>query len=820
MKLPLSWIREYVPVPLDISMEELESAFVKVGFEIESIEIQGSDLSGPLIVAEVKEIEELAGHKKPIRYVGLDCGEGAIRYVICGATNFKVGDLVVAALPGAELPGNFKISARETYGKTSNGMICSARELGISDEHAGIIVLPAKCAALGSDAIELLEIKDVVVDAAVNPDRGYALSIRGLARELSASLGLAFKDPVSSVNPEKYALNKNGIQVSITDPDSVSVAFIRTIEAFDPSAPVPLWMSRRIEKCGMRSISLAVDITNYVMLELGQPLHAFDAEKISGGLIMRPAKEFKTIKTLDGQERKLSDDELVVADMNGPLALAGVMGGASSEVTTSTKKIALEGARFDPMTIAKASRRHKLSSEASRRLERGVDPSLAEISTARAIDLMAELGGAKYVGSAKAGEPRFAPIVKFDPNFAGSYLGFEVALETVEEKLKLIGCEIEKKSSTEWLIDPPSWRADLLTGPDLVEEVARNIGFDQIPSRLPTGNAGARLSDLQYRKRAVANFLADNGFSEVYNYPFVNPKYLTDLGFTGDRAKAFRIANPMSEEFPDLRTHLLPGLLLTAQRNQGRGHKNSAIFEIGSVFRDNVKLPEVPRLGTSSRPSEGDLALLLSGVPLQPLHVGAVVTGSIGKDDWAGAPAEFTWSDAIAFAKKIIEETGNTVEVSSSDFAPWHPGRCAEIQVDGKAVAHAGELHPRVLSMLGLPARSCAFVVILSALPFREVRRVSPVLTMPSATQDLSVVVSKDIAAQQVMNSLRKGAGDLLEKIDLFDRYDQIGDGKISLSFTLTFRAADRTLTAEEVSGYRLSALEQAYKDCGVVIRS
>jgi len=820
MKLPLSWIREYVPVPLDISMDELENAFVKVGFEIESIEIQGSDLIGPLVVAEIKEIEDLAGHKKPIRYVGLDCGEGTIRNVICGATNFKVGDLVVAALPGAVLPGNFEISARETYGKTSNGMICSARELGISDEHAGIIVLPAKCAPLGSDAIELLEIKDVVIDAAINPDRGYALSIRGLARELSASLGLVFKDPVTSVNPKKYAINKDGIQVSITDSDSVSVAFIRTIEGFDANAPVPLWMSRRIEKCGMRSISLAVDITNYVMLELGQPLHAFDAEKIVDELVIRPAKEFKSIKTLDGQERKLAEDELVVADRNGPLALAGVMGGASSEVTTSTKKIALEGARFDPITIAKASRRHKLSSEASRRLERGVDPSLAEISTARAIDLMVELGGAKYVGSAKAGEPRFAPIVKFDPNFVGSYLGFEVAPATVEEKLLLVGCDIEKKSSTEWLIDPPSWRADLLTAPDLVEEVARNIGFDQIPSRLPTGSAGARLSDLQYRKRAVAIFLADNGFSEVYNYPFVNPKYLADLGFTGDRAKAFRIANPMSEEFPDLRTHLLPGLLLTAQRNQGRGHKTSAIFEIGSVFRDNVKLPVVPKLGTSSRPSEGELSVLLSGVPLQPLHIGAVVTGSIGKDDWAGAHTEFTWSDAIAFAKKIIEETGNTVEVSSSDFTPWHPGRCAELQVDGKPVAHAGELHPRVLSMLGLPARSCAFVVILSALPFKEVRRVNPILTMPSATQDLSVVVSKDVAAQQVLNSLRKGAGELLEKIDLFDRYDQIGDGKISLSFTLTFRAADRTLTAEEVSGYRLSALEEASKDCGAVIRS
>jgi phenylalanyl-tRNA synthetase beta chain len=340
------------------------------------------------------------------------------------------------------------------------------------------------------------------------------------------------------------------------------------------------------------------------MLELGQPLHAFDSSKIDGSLIIKRAGDTLKFTTLDGQERKLDKDDLVVADKNGPLALAGVMGGASSEVTSATTSIALEAARFDPVSIARGSRRHKLSSEASRRLERGVDPSLAEISSARAIDLMIELGGAQHVGSAKFGEPKYAPIVTFDPNFVTQYLGTKVPLEEVEQKLKIVGCDVSKKSDTQWLIDPPSWRADLQLAPDLVEEVARMIGYERIPSKLPIGKGGAQLTPAQIRKRGTANYLASKGFSEVYNSPFVNPSFVADLGFTGDRAKSFKLANPMSEEFPDLRTHLLPGLLLTAVRNQGRGAKDIAIFEIGSVFRNTEKLENPGLVAIDAVPSE------------------------------------------------------------------------------------------------------------------------------------------------------------------------------------------------------------------------
>ncbi|MBU6263835.1 MAG: phenylalanine--tRNA ligase subunit beta, partial [Actinomycetales bacterium] len=361
MRAPKSWISEYVDIPASTTDSQIADALVRVGFEVEEVIVQGADLTGPLVVGKVLAIEELKEHKKPIRYVELDCGEGQSRFVICGAQNFAVGDLIVASLPGAVLPGGFAISARETYGKTSNGMICSAKELGLGDDHSGIIVLPVASAKPGDDAIELLQINDTIFDVAVNPDRGYALSIRGIAREVAAALGLNFKDPAAI----EIDFKESGTPVTAKISDGAQVMYLRTLQGFNPNAVSPIWMRRRIEKCGMRSISLAVDVTNYVMMELGQPLHAFDADKIEGGLEIRRAGDSKKLKTLDGIERNLNSDDLVVADAKSVLALAGTMGGEESEITDATTRIAVEAVRFDAISIAKNSRRHKLSSEAS-----------------------------------------------------------------------------------------------------------------------------------------------------------------------------------------------------------------------------------------------------------------------------------------------------------------------------------------------------------------------------------------------------------------------------------------------------------------------
>ena len=818
MKIPLSWLKEYVTLPAKITSEQISQAFVKVGFEIESIEEQGADLKGPLVVGKVLSIEELSEHKKPIRFVGLDVGEKKTRYVICGARNFKVNDLVVVALPGALLPGDFKISARETYGKISDGMICSAKEIGISDEHAGIIVLQE--GKIGQDAIALLDVRDVIFDVSVNPDRGYAMSVRGLARELAGSLQVKYVDPADPKIAKKFGKNSNpkAVSIKIEDKTGADQIYIRTLDQVNVKKSTPLWMQRRIEKCGMRSISLAVDITNYVMLELGQPLHAFDAQYIMGGLRVVRAGKFTKLTTLDKVDRKLDPDNLLIADAKTPLALAGTMGGLTSEVSNLTTKIALEAAHFDPLSISRNSRSHNLSSEASRRMERNTDPALAEIASARATQLLIDLADAKYVGTSQAGSPIKNRKVKISQTQISKYLGFPYTAKQVKSALLLIGCKVAGSGDL-LTVEVPTWRPDLINFADFAEEIARLNSYDLIPATLPTGKDGARLNDMQYRKRAVAISLANQGFTEVINYPFVSQEMVDLLGFTGDRAKSFKIANPMSEEFPLLRTHLLPGLLTTAVRNIGRGSKNLAIFEIGTIFRNTTSLGKAVNPGISKRPSEKVIKDIYDGVPKQMLFVGAVVTGETILSDWQGSGSKFNWSDAIAKAEEIIESTGNDYEIFSSDLAPWHPGRCAELRVNGKPVAHAGELHPRVITALNLPERSCAFAVILSELPSAGVTKAPAIWSFPAVVQDVALVVESKISAADLTAAIKQGAGPLLESIVLFDRYDQMAGNKVSLAFTLTFRASDRTLTSDEVALYRDQAIAQAAKSVGAVLR-
>jgi phenylalanyl-tRNA synthetase beta chain len=817
MKIPLSWLQEFVTLPAKISTEQISQAFVKVGFEVEAIEEQGANLKGPLVVGKVLSIEELSGHKKPIRFVGLDVGEKKTRYVICGARNFKVNDLVVVALPGAVLPGDFKISARETYGKISDGMICSAKEIGISEEHAGIIVLPE--GKIGQDAMALLDVNDVIFDIAVNPDRGYAMSVRGLARELAGSLQLKYVDPADPKIAKKFGKkNQKAVAVKIEDKSGADQIYIRTLDQVNVKKSTPLWMQRRIEKCGMRSISLAVDITNYVMLELGQPLHAFDAQYIMGGLRVVRAGKFTKLTTLDKIDRKLDPDNLLIADSKNPLALAGTMGGLASEVTNETTKIALEAAHFDPLSIARNSRSHNLSSEASRRIERNTDPALAQIASARATQLLIDLADAKYVGTSQAGLPIKNRKVKISQSKISKYLGFNYTSKQVKNALTLIGCKVTGSADL-LTVEVPTWRPDLMNFADFAEEIARLNNYDLIPATLPIGKGGAQLNGMQYRKRAVAIALANQGFTEVINYPFVSQEMVDLLGFTGDRAKSFKIANPMSEEFPLLRTHLLPGLLTTAVRNIGRGSKNLAIFEIGTIFRNTTALGKAVNPGISKRPSEKVIKEIYDGVPKQMLFVAAVVAGETILSDWQGSGHKFTWSDAIAKAQEIIESTGNDYEIVSSDLAPWHPGRCAELRVNGKPVAHAGELHPRVITALNLPERSCAFAVILSELPAAGVTKAPHIWSFPAVVQDVALVVEAKIAAADLTAALKQGAGPLLESIVLFDRYDQMAENKVSLAFTLTFRASDRTLTSDEVAGYRDQAIAQAAKSVGAVLR-
>ena len=817
MLAPLSWLKEFVDVPDSISAQQISDALIRVGFEVEEIIVQGGDLTGPLKFARVLSIEEISEFKKPIRYVGVDCGEKETRFVICGATNFSVGDFVVVALPGAILPGNFIIAARETYGKTSNGMICSARELGIGEDHAGIMVFAEGEIEIGSDAIQALQINDLIFDIAVNPDRGYALSIRGIAREVAGSLGLKFTDPVDALRNLEFKETGKGVSAKILDSSAASVFYLRTISHCDPKAPTPLWMRRRIEKMGMRSISLIVDVTNYVMLELGQPLHAFDASKIKVGLSIKRAGKVQDFTTLDGQVRRLNPDDLMVFDGEEALALAGTMGGESSEISLTTTEIALEAVRFDPTAVAKNSRRHKLSSEASRRFERCVDPSLAEFASARCVQLLTAHSSAQHVATVVDGAPVYAPLVTIDPAKISKILGFDVSAEKVAEVLRLIGCDVDEKTFT---VDPPSWRWDLAATSDFAEEVARMIGYDKIPSILPPRPIHATLTPTQKRRRAIATMLANRGLVEVQTFPFTNQATIDSMGFVGERASTFRLANPMSEEFPLMRVHLVPGLIEVAARNMSRGAKDFAIFEMGSIFRSSQKLVPAISPDISKRPERGIIDEIFASVPPQGFHVAGLLVGKIEKENWQEKSRPYNWADAIAFAEAVLQLCNLTWSVARSDLAPWHPGRCAELIIDGKAVAHAGELHPRIVAAYGLPERSVAFAVALNALPGSQLVRPTTVGTMPAAIQDVALIIDSHVSAQSVESALRQGAGELLESITLFDRYDKMGEGKVSLAFSLTFRASDRTLTGEEVSVMREAATDAAFAMCGAVVRS
>lgn len=827
MLFPRSWLQEFVEIPNSISSEEIATALVRVGFEVEEILQSGADLRGPLVVGTVLEIEELTEHKKPIRYVRLDCGEGKDRFVICGARNFASGDQVVVALPGALLPGDFAISARETYGRISDGMICSAKELAMSEDHSGIINLGASGKhANGANAIELLQLHDEIFDIAINPDRGYALSIRGMARELAGSLDLPYSDPIQLLknrfeNKESYFQDKEGAQVSAKIIDGASVIYLRSVDSVNPKAESPLWMRRRLEKSGMRSISLPVDITNYVMLELGQPLHAFDSNSIKNEIQVRRAVSGEVLRTLDGEDRTLDSDSLVIADSERVLALAGTLGGEESEIREETRSITIEAAHFLEAAVARNARLHRISTEASRRFERGVDAHLARYASIRAVELLVELADGAYVGSSVDGSDLDLRKITISKAGISSLVGYEYSDQQFSSALTKIGAFHNfREQFIE--IQVPSWRSDIRTLADVAEEIARINGYDLIEPKLALGRSiqsGKPSSLNATRSKAIRTYLATKGLSETLNYPFTSDEFINELGFVGVRASSFKLANPISDDYPVLRTHILQSLIPAAIRNINRGNRDVAIFEIGSIFRKGEKNYQTTILETGALPPQSEIVRLFESVPNQPTMVAGLISGEFDRSGWWGKGRKANWQDALSLALEIIDLCGSKGRTRPSDYAPWHPGRCAEIYSDNAIYGHAGELHPEIVEKLGLAKGSVAFAVILDSIPEGEIVKPHPLSLMPAAIQDISLIVDKDVASGELIEALKAGAGGYLESIELFDRYESIGDGKISLAFTLTFRAPDRTLTSDEIAQFRSNATDRAAQLFGAVLR-
>jgi len=822
MRVPLSWLAEYADLPAGLSAEQVDAAFVRMGLEIEEIQDTAADLSGPLVIAEVLEIEELAGFKKPIRCCQVRVGDaaGGIRGIVCGATNFAVGDRVVAALPGAVLPGGFAIAARTTYGRVSDGMLCSPRELSLGDEGGGILVM-GQDTAVGDDAVAVLGLEDIVVELNVTPDRGYCLSVRGLARELAHALGVPYRDPAGQVpalpaGPPPY-------DIRVLDTTGCDRFVAAVVEGLDPTRPAPLWMTRRLATAGIRSISLAVDVTNYVMIELGQPMHAFDRDRVQGALVVRRGSAGERVRTLDGVDRVVDPEDLLLTDDTGPIGLAAVMGGRSTEVLDSTSAVLLEAAHWDPVTVARSARRHKLPSEASKRFERGVDPELATVAVARAAGLLAEYGGGLALPGVTDVDHRLPKLpILLDVQQPGRVVGVDYPAQTVVRTLREIGCTIDGAEVLS--VRPPSWRPDLVGPQDLCEEVVRLDGYENVPSVLPPSLPGRGLTLGQRRRRSIGRALAEAGYVEAPAYPFVDPAVFDALGLAADdpRRTAIRLANPVSEQEPLLRTTLLPGLLATLARNHGRGQRDLALFELGLVFLPDPDPSPPPALGVDRRPDAAQTAALLASVPPQPWRVGVVLAGQRQPAGWWGPGQPASWADAVEAARIVAAASGAPLTVRAGRRTPWHPGRCAELLVGDRVIGHAGELHPGVLAALDLPRGVAAMELDLDALPTAGVVVGPDVSAFPAALVDVALVVPAEVPVDDVRAALAAGAGDLLESVRLFDVFTgpQVGAGRRSLAYALSFRALDRTLTGDEVTASRDAAVAEAGRRTGAELRS
>jgi len=827
MKAPVSWIREYVDLPEGVTTEDLTHRLTALGLKLEAIESAGADIRGPLVVGRVLTMEpEPQKNGKTINWctvdVGAANGTGDPQGIVCGAHNFAPGDLVVVVLPGGVLPGGFEISARKTYGHVSSGMICSARELGLGEDHDGIIVLPADAGVPGDDAFDVLGLREEVIEFEINPDRAYALSLRGVAREAALAYDAPFRDPADRPVP---AANDAGYPVEIDDPAGCPVFVARKVTGFDPAAQTPDWMARRLTQAGMRPISLAVDVTNYVMLEIGRPIHGYDADKLRGPIRVRRARAGERLTTLDGNERVLSVEDLVVTDDSGIIGLGGVMGGETTEMSERTTSVLVEAAHWDAVSMFRTGKRHKISSEAGKRNERGVDPVVTEAAADRVVELLTTYGGGTVdPGVTVVGTPPARPAITISYDLPARVTGMPIDAAATVANLEAVGCSIHRADTT-LTATPPPWRPDLNDPFDLVEEVARIVGYDRVPSVLPREAAGRGLTREQRLRRRVGRTLAGAGCVEVISFPFVGDAAFDALGLAADDElrHTVRLANPLSSEEPSYTTTLLPGLLRAAARNLGRGASGVSLFETGTVAFPVDRGP-APIYGVDWRPTDGELTKLFDALPEQPLHLAVTLAGERERAGWWGAGRASGWSDAIGLVRRLGTELGVSVDVAAASRMPWHPGRCAALSAAGEPLGHAGELHPKVCQAFGLPARSAAVEIDLDAL-MRHARDVTPgpeFSTYPLAKEDVALIVGEAITAAAVEAALREGAGGLLESIRLFDVYtgEQVGAGRKSLAFALRFRAPDRTLTEEETAAARDAAVALAAERTGAVQRS
>ncbi|AEE90865.1 Phenylalanine--tRNA ligase beta subunit [Tepidanaerobacter acetatoxydans Re1] len=778
MLVPISWLKDFVDI--NEKPEELSKRLTMSGSNVEGIEYWGTDIKN-IVIGEIQTVQKHPDADKLV-IVYVNTGEETIQ-IVTGATNIKAGDKVPVALHGSTITGGKKIRTSKLRGIESAGMLCSAEELGLDDHglpkemQNGILILPED-APVGKDIKDYLNLEDVVIDFEITPNRPDCLSIVGVARETAATFKSNFRIPEINLKEEAEDCVKDNVNINIEAEDLCNRYVARLVKdiVIEPS---PLWMQRRLQTCGVRSINNIVDITNYVMLEMGQPLHAFDYDKVEGhSIIVRRGKTSEKIETLDGNIREINESMLLITDGKKPLGIAGVMGGADSEITSSTKCVLIESANFFGPNIRRTSKQLGLRSESSMRFEKGIDPNICLQAADRACELIEQLGAGKVLkGYIDVFPGKTAPKeIPFNPDKINSVLGTDIPTNEMVDILNRL--EITVNSTADGMkVIVPTFRSDLVEEADIIEEIGRMYGYDRLPITLPTGNVThGKLSDHQKYINEIKDVLVYNGYSEIYTYSFISPKVFDNINAPQNSSlrQAITLLNPLGEEHSIMRTTLMPNILDVISFNLNHKVDELRFFEIGAAY-----LPK---------------ELPLKELPYENKRI------AIGLCD-----------DSMDFydLKRVIETLFKKLRIKNYNFLQeqhfaFHTSRCAKIVLGNDVIGFAGEINPDVLENYEISKRVYIAELDLDIILSNASGKVGfePLPKFPTSDRDLAIVVNEKVLVGDVINTIKESAGNLLERVELFDIYQggQIAKGYKSIAFSLVFRAEDRTLTDTEVN--------------------
>ena len=790
MNVSEQWLREWVDI--DCDTQQLSEQLTMAGLEVEGIEPASPGFSG-VITARIETVEKHPEADK-LKICQVSTGSGQDLKIVCGASNVRAGLYVALAPVGAVLPGNVTINASELKGVISEGTLCSAQELGLSEESDGLMELPDDL-VLGEELKDVLSLDDQIIELSLTPNRGDCLSISGVAREISVINNSEFKFKVIKA-PDQ--ISEQSRDVVINEPVACPRYVGQIIENVDISRPTPLWLSEKLRRCGLRSINPAVDITNFVMLELGQPMHAFDNDKLLGAIHVRYASADEKLELLDGQECVLSTDILVIADDNGVLAMAGIMGGLASAATENTSNIFLESAFFDPHAILGKARRYGLHTDSSHRFERGVDFQIQKQAIDRAAQLIVEICGGQPGPIIEKLSDDDLPELKQVSLRRGQIerlLGIKLADEDVLRIFSRLGMLIEVNDGG-WLVTAPSFRFDIEIEADLIEEIARIYGYNNIKTQSPVARIQLHKdNELKTHIKKMRQLLVDRGYQEAITYSFVDARILEILN---PGVKALPLANPIASELSVMRTSLLPGLVGALLYNQKRQQARIRLFETGLIFKNNDDLSQIPAIA-------------------------GIITGNINKNQWDIKDRTSDLFDIKKDVEALFELNAYKIVVDFSFFEhpALHPGQSAKIVYNNQQVGFIGALHPSVQKAMGLTKEAFVFELEFSNISKQIIAKYGIISKYPSVRRDLSITVAEEISITEIMDLIRKTTPDVLYNLELFDVYrgEAIDLEKKSLAFGLTFQRISSTLADDEVESAVESILENLRKEFGALLR-